>query len=186
MIVGLVGPSASGKTTLARALCEWSSNVRPLLSYTTRNPRESDLAGEYTYISEKEFSAMSDEFAWIAGGYGNRYGTHRKDADAALKDDGVFVGPILVGTIPDVFRFVGPRSSELCFINLRIDDKTELRRRMVEDKKEGIEKRLASVNEENEEAERYAHVMHPVDATLPREILLEQTIEILNLFHRPR
>ncbi len=70
-----------------------------VVSYTNREPRNSDLPGEYSYISQTQFEKMDSdgEFIWTAGPYGNNYGTTKKSVDEALSDDETTHIMLLVG-----------------------------------------------------------------------------------------
>lgn len=74
-ILSLSGPSGVGKTTVARALI--GDDVRMVESITTRIPRESDISGEYRFLSQREFTTMKErgDFLWEASHGGNRYAT---------------------------------------------------------------------------------------------------------------
>jgi|SRR5581483_7007148 len=187
MILIIAGPSGSGKSTLAQGLCDGYMNCRHLPSYTTRPKRSSDAPGEQRCISEEEFERMKNagEFAWTAGHYGNRYGTRKADFNAALEDeDHVYIAIIIVGTVPAI-RALEPRTSNrLCFTYLYIDDVGELRRRLTKEERTNIEERMSSVEKENAEAKRLQMrvPLHFVDATLPRERVLERVTDIANLY----
>lgn len=94
MILTLTGASGAGKTTIAKRILEKLPNARMLTSYTTRQPRETDLRGEYSYISEEEFRAMQDrgEFLWAVFVHGIHYGTTlRSLQEAADKPKEIFI-----------------------------------------------------------------------------------------------
>ena len=61
MILTITGPSASGKTSLARALRLQIPGAVVLTSVTTRKPRPSDLPGEYKYETQEGFSKLKQE-----------------------------------------------------------------------------------------------------------------------------
>ena len=89
-ILSLTGSSGVGKTTIARALISALPNAQMVTSYTTRKARETDITGEYVYVSEESFSASerAGEFLWTATHAGMHYGTKAEqiknicDADA--------------------------------------------------------------------------------------------------------
>lgn len=58
MIITLTGPSGVGKTTIFGQLLRELPNFRLVSSHTTRQPRESDLPGEYKYYTDQEFEVM--------------------------------------------------------------------------------------------------------------------------------
>lgn len=55
MIVALVGPTCSGKTTIAKKFIS-DHNFNKIVTYTTRAPREREVNGEdYYFVSDEEF-----------------------------------------------------------------------------------------------------------------------------------
>ena len=59
----LIGPSASGKDSLARALLAcFGSRLRPVIMTTTRPIRSGEIEGEeYHFITPEEFDRLNDE-----------------------------------------------------------------------------------------------------------------------------
>lgn len=86
-ILTITGPSCGGKTTLLRDLVA-SGAFTPLVSYTTRPPRESEVDGsqEYRFVSEAEFSARLEtkDYAQTVNFNGVSYGTRWSDLDTAF------------------------------------------------------------------------------------------------------
>ncbi|MBV9268659.1 MAG: guanylate kinase [Acidobacteriaceae bacterium] len=79
-------PSGSGKSTLVSRLLATDPDLRFSVSYTTRNRRGNEVAGEsYVYISRDEFvrRIAANEFLEHAEVFGNFYGTHRGVLDQA-------------------------------------------------------------------------------------------------------
>ena len=79
-------PSGSGKSTLVGHLLASDTGLRFSVSFTTRNPRGMEKAGEsYNYISREEFLARiaRGEFLEHAEVFGNHYGTHRSALESA-------------------------------------------------------------------------------------------------------
>ena len=78
MIVTLSGASGAGKSTIGEWLRKrFGVNLKPIVSYTTREPREADPPGEYAYVSVEEFERMKQagKFIWFVFVSGNWYGT---------------------------------------------------------------------------------------------------------------
>lgn len=62
-MICIVGESGAGKTTVQRILCQKDPSYHPLITYTTRLPRQHEKDGvDYHFISEEEYSKMSDKF----------------------------------------------------------------------------------------------------------------------------
>ncbi len=77
----LIGPSASGKTEVAKLLAK-KYNITKIVTYTTREPRVHEINNvDYNFISLNEFAKLSDEnfFAETTYYNNNYYGTAKKD-----------------------------------------------------------------------------------------------------------
>jgi guanylate kinase len=77
-------PSGAGKTTLCKRLISITGNIKPSVSFTTRQPRPGEVPGEdYIFIREEEFRAMVDrgDFLEWAVVHGNLYGTSRRQIE---------------------------------------------------------------------------------------------------------
>jgi guanylate kinase len=82
-------PSGSGKSTLVRALLSRDEKLLFSVSYTTREPRGTELCGQdYHYISRENFEQRiaAGEFLEWAKVFGNYYGTHRSVLDRAIAE----------------------------------------------------------------------------------------------------
>lgn len=87
LLVVVAAPSGAGKTTLVKRLVAEHDDVVLSLSSTTRPPRPGEVHGEdYVFTDDAEFerAIAAGEFLEHAQVYGNRYGTHRDQVDAAL------------------------------------------------------------------------------------------------------
>lgn len=82
-MICILGASASGKTTLAKALC----GVRPyhrIVTYTTRPMRAGEVDGvDYHFVSQEKFEAMRKAGLMAETGEyrGWQYGTAKQDCD---------------------------------------------------------------------------------------------------------
>lgn len=84
----LVGPSGTGKTTLARRLVDGSDGFVFSVSATTRPPREGERDGvDYHFLDPAAFRAMAEggELAEWAEVHGRHYGTPRAELEAAAE-----------------------------------------------------------------------------------------------------
>jgi guanylate kinase len=88
----IAAPSGAGKTSLVKALVKANPALKVSVSYTTRKPRLSEIAGrDYHFVDVEQFRAMvqRQEFLEHAQVFDNFYGTARKtvvDALAAGQD----------------------------------------------------------------------------------------------------
>jgi guanylate kinase len=83
-------PSGSGKSTLVSRLLSEVNNLTFSVSYTTRKPRSSEMAGgAYHFIERAEFEERiaRGEFLEFADVFGNYYGTHASALEMAQKQD---------------------------------------------------------------------------------------------------
>lgn len=89
MLIVLSSPSGAGKTTLARKLIEWDSNIVFSVSATTRPPRNGEVDGrEYCFKSRSQFNAMieANELLEHAEVFGHLYGSPIAPVELAIRD----------------------------------------------------------------------------------------------------
>ena len=80
-LFSISAPSGCGKSTLIRELLSNNESLKQSVSFTTRNPRESEVNGEdYFFVSKNYFNEMikKNQFIEYAEVYGNFYGTQKK------------------------------------------------------------------------------------------------------------
>jgi len=80
-------PSGTGKTTLCKQVIRKIDNIRPSVSFATRQPRTGEIPDEdYCFVSEEEFRAMVDrgDFVEWARVHGNFYGTSRRKLEELI------------------------------------------------------------------------------------------------------
>lgn len=81
-------PSAAGKSTLVEALLARDSQLRPSVSWTTRQPRQGEIEGShYHFVSEAQFRQAIAEGGFLewATVHGQFYGTPRAPVESALQ-----------------------------------------------------------------------------------------------------
>ena len=77
----LIGPSASGKTEVARLLAK-KYQLKKVITYTTRKKRNNEINKiDYNFITLEEFSSLNEQdfFAETTYYNANFYGTAKKD-----------------------------------------------------------------------------------------------------------
>jgi guanylate kinase len=83
----ITGPSGVGKTTVAMELLERRSNLKKVVTCTTRSIREGEVAGEsYYFLSEEAFKnhiEQDEMFEW-ARVYETYYGSRKQDVEDLL------------------------------------------------------------------------------------------------------
>ena len=83
----ITAPSGAGKTSLVKALMERVPGLAFSVSHTTRKARPNEVDGrDYHFVDLPTFQRMMDagEFLEHASVFDNRYGTGRRQVDAAL------------------------------------------------------------------------------------------------------
>lgn len=94
IIAIITGPSAVGKTTIAKEVLKKLKNFRPSTTYTTRDKRAKESEDKIMfYVSETEFRNMIDDGKFIewAQVYGNFYGTSKEALQETLKKHNVLM-----------------------------------------------------------------------------------------------
>lgn len=151
MIITLTGASGSGKTAIAKELFSRLPNAEPLISYTTRAARPSDLPGDFAYLDQQTFDRMRDDgsFVWTAAVADTRYGTTKESLHAALMDHKEFRIMILVpSALPHLYAYadeIGMRDQIRSFV-ISVPSEETLRSRMTArgDAPADIEKRITA------------------------------------------
>ncbi|MDP2598419.1 MAG: hypothetical protein Q8P49_01160 [Candidatus Liptonbacteria bacterium] len=155
MIITLTGASGAGKTSIARKLIELIPELKLVLSLTTRDPKPSDLPGEYrSNVPMGEFESRKDEFLWVTKiVHGNRYGTLKSDVDSALASPQphiMILVPECVGLLRDYIK----NKDAVVHFYLLSPSEDELRRRLQGrgDDEAAVEKRIAECKKWDEAA----------------------------------
>lgn len=154
-------PSGSGKSTLVGGLLASEPNLLFSVSYTTRQPRGREVAGEdYTYISRSEFEerVAQGEFLEHAEVFGNYYGTHRSILDRAQLEGKDLILDIDVQGA----RQLKERIAEAVSIFILAPSRNILEQRLrnrSEDAEETIERRLREAAEEIRNYNQYDYVV---------------------------
>jgi len=166
-------PSGSGKSTLVRWLLARDKNLLFSVSYTTREPRGTEVPGEdYHFVSRQtfdEFVARKEFLEW-ADVFGNYYGTHRSILDRAIAENKDLILDIdvqgarqLKESIPEaVSIFILAPSREILEKRLRSRS---------EDSEAVIQKRLRKAADEIRNYSMYDYVLVNDELTRSTEIL---------------
>lgn len=92
-VICLIGPSGTGKTELAAALCSHPDFCKPQTT-TTRKPNENERSDSYRFVSEEEFLAEQDNFIETTVYSNHFYGTSAAQIDPIVQDGKIAVIPI--------------------------------------------------------------------------------------------
>lgn len=142
----LVGPSASGKTSVAKTLIE-KYNFQKLVTYTTRSPRLMEVDGvDYHFCSKEEFlkKQNNNEFIETTLYNNNYYGTAFSD----LKDNKVLI--VDINGANNYYEYLkGTEIAKKTIYAYTYCDRKEVIRRMRlrGDKEEDIRRRLRGDDE---------------------------------------
>ena len=88
LIFLLAGPAGAGKSTIVKRVLFLLSDLEPIITYTTRNPRvdeEQDV--DHHFVTTEEFERMKSagEFADSQPISGHQYGSLRRRLECAIK-----------------------------------------------------------------------------------------------------
>jgi guanylate kinase len=154
-------PSGSGKSTLVRALLACDENLLFSVSYTTRQLRGAELAGQdYHFISRESFEERikKGEFLEWADVFGNLYGTHRSVLDRAIAENKDLILDIDVEGARQLKEAIPDAVSIFILAPSRGVLEQRLRSRS-EDSEAVIQKRLRKAVDEIRNYERYDFVL---------------------------
>jgi guanylate kinase len=157
----LSAASGTGKTSLRQRLLETLSAVTRSVSYTTRQPRGSEVHGrDYYFVDDAEFTRMIDagEFIEWAPVFGHRYGTSQRAVEEQLAQG----FDVLLDIDVQGGRHMRRRLPQSLLIFLLPPSMDELRRRLVNratDSPDEIERRLAEAREEIRQSDVYDYLV---------------------------
>ncbi|MCB9896080.1 MAG: guanylate kinase [Planctomycetes bacterium] len=160
ILVVLSGPTAVGKTTVARRLVARGGYVQSV-SVTTREKRKGEREGvDYRFISVEEFERLRDtnELVEYAEVHGNWYGTPKQPLRDALKAG---LACLLVIDVNGGLQMRGKGyDSELIF--LAPPDMEELARRLRERETEDATQQTARLSRASMEMQKAAEIYNDI------------------------
>ena len=147
----LSSPSGAGKTTLTKKIQQKYQNFKISVSHTTRAPRPNEVEGvDYFFISNTKFNELvkKEKFYEHAKIFDNYYGTSKKSVEDIIKNHNDLLFDIDWQGTKQLSEF-----TELKLIKIFIlpPNKKELEKRLLQrnqDKKQTVEKRLKSYDED--------------------------------------
>ncbi len=106
MLVILSGVSGAGKDTIKKELIKRMENVTTISSYTDRPRRESDIDGQYNFVTKEEFERMikNDELYEYSVHHNHYYGTSKKLLDDTINQGKIIVKDIDVNGTEDLIQ----------------------------------------------------------------------------------
>jgi guanylate kinase len=154
-------PSGSGKSTLVNRLMASDKNLVFSVSYTTRDPRGTEVDGQqYHFISREEFERRiaNDEFLEHATVFGNYYGTHQSVLEQGLAEGKDVVLDIDVQGARQLNEKI-PDAASIFILAPSRDELAKRLRARSEDSEEVIQRRLAGAAQEILDYRRYEYVL---------------------------
>ena len=160
-LIILLSPSGGGKSAILRKLLRIRDDIGYSISYTTREPRESEINGiDYNFISNEEFQNLKDseDFLESAVVHGCWYGTSKSFIENELKKGKHIIMDIDVQGAKQIIKkkinavtiFIIPPSKEILIERLK-DRGT--------DTEEEINTRLNSAKKEMEEMHNFQYLV---------------------------
>ena len=181
IIAIITGPSAVGKTTIAKELLKKLKNFKPSTTYTTRPKRKSSSEDKVMhYVNENKFRELidNDELIEWAQVYGNFYGTSRLALTETLKTHNVLLNIDVQGA--KIIKKKFPRNISVFILPEKIED-IETRLTARKDMPLAIKKRrLAASKEEMAQADEFDYQVINYDNHL--EIALDKIAKILKKY----
>jgi len=154
-------PSGAGKTTLCKQIIRAVDNIRPSVSFTTRQPRASEVPDEdYCFVSEAEFRAMIDrgDFVEWARVHGNLYGTSRRKLEELI----IAGNDVLLDIDTQGAQQIRKSFDNAVYIFILPPSMRELRQRLegrMSDSAEDMQRRLQRAVDEIKEYKMYDYVI---------------------------
>ncbi len=102
IITIITGPSAVGKTTIAKIILKRLKTFKPAVTYTTRKKRKNRKEDKIIhYISKKKFKKLIEDDAFLewAQVYNNFYGTSKKETLKILNKNNILLNIDIQGAL---------------------------------------------------------------------------------------
>lgn len=163
MFIIISGPSGAGKTPIIYRAMEIFPNLKRIQSYTTRNVREKEVEGTYTYISKEEFEEKIKQNFFLEYNKVHKdqkyYGTGLDSYNKVVSDGNVAIKDIDV----DSYKEMRQRDIDIVGIYITVKDRDILFDRLRErgESEETINIRLHDrVDYENSQRRHYDYVVY--------------------------
>jgi guanylate kinase len=151
VMVILSSPSGAGKTTITKKIQQKYQNFKISVSHTTRAPRPNEVEGvDYFFVNNNEFNELvkKNKFYEHAKIFDNYYGTSKKSVEDIVKNNNDLLFDIDWQGTNQLSEF---KELKLIKIFILPPNKKELEKRLLQrnqDKKQTVEKRLKSYDED--------------------------------------
>lgn len=156
----ITAASGAGKTSLVKALLQEHENLELSISFTTRQPRQSEMNGvDYWFVSQQKFDEMKENnlFLETAECHGSFYGTSKEAISKILnKGNDVILEIDFQGA--NIIKEIFPNAISIFILPPSIDVLADRLRSRNEDSEKVIEKRLAAARSEMSHVEKFDYV----------------------------
>ena len=175
MLVILSGVSGAGKDTIKKELIKRMNNVITISSYTDRPKRNSDVDGQYNYVSKAEFEDMikNDELYEYSVHHNHYYGTSKKLLNSQIDNGKIIVKDIDVNGTQDLVKiFQGKIKIVTIFLKVPKEVlRNRLEKREIDPNIKEIQIRLNRFDYEESKMQNYDYVIKNND--------LEKTVQVI-------
>lgn len=181
IIAIITGPSAVGKTTIAKEVLKKLKNFKPSTTYTTRTKRKTSSEDKImNYVSEKDFRLLidNDELIEWAQVYGNFYGTSRLALTETLKTHNILLNIDVQGA--QIIKKKFPKNISIFIMPEKIED---IKERLMARKDMPMvikKRRLEASKEEIAQANQFDYKIVNYDNHL--EIAVDKIVKILKKY----
>jgi len=180
IIAIITGPSAVGKTTIAKGVLAKLKNFRASTTYTTRSKRAKDTEDKIMYyVSEDEFRTMidDDKFVEWAQVHGNFYGTSREALEQELQTHNVLMNIDVQGA--KIIKKKFPKHISIFILPEQIED---IITRINERNMDKVMKERRIENARSEIAQAGAFDYRIINYNNRVEEAIEKVVKILNKY----
>lgn len=161
-LVLLSGPSGVGKDSVIQAWKNINDSVREIITYTTREPRPSELNGDdYYFVDPEVFDRLIEDsfFADYRKIFGSYYGIAEQDLERACSSDKIFIANLDVDGVRNIYSSY--RSSLKIFI--LPPSLEDLERRLSKRDDDFLSKRLTRAEREISLADTYDYQVRNIN-----------------------
>ncbi len=180
IIAIITGPSAVGKTTVAKEVFKKLPNFKPSTTYTTRLKRKKSSEDKIMhYVDEKTFRELIDsgELAEWAYFFGNFYGTSLAALQKDLKTHNVLMNIDVEGA-----KIIKKKFPKNISIFILPDDITYLKKRLIDRRltKKDINLRLERSEEEIAQSSKFDYQI--INYNGKQQIAIDKIVKILETY----
>lgn len=171
MFIIISGPSGVGKNTVIEELLKKNSNLRYLMSCSTRKPREHEIGKGYIFISPDEMQKKleNNELFEHEEIHGNIYGTLNSSVEEIIKGEKHFIKDL--GVLGQKY-YVSKLKDKVKIVSIYLTcPKDKIENRLINRGEKEVEKRLARFDFEESHKGNFDFVVENIN--------LDETVEFI-------